>query len=191
MVVLRRLAVVAVLLGTGQAHAQVGTWNVEGRVKVLACVGNQCVADSDRLFGTSTLNEDGTYQSPNLGAGCLGDVPYETGQWRLEGHNRIVFESTNVEDIVAAVLACFPEVAFQIHDYISRGKLKKGGQLIKGKSRLRGRVFVDGQTVAAKAVLRWTATPALAGTVGGSRTSAAATPAAAGLAVLMQRLSPE
>ncbi len=187
---LRGLAIVATLLGAAPAHAQVGTWNVEGRVKILACVGDQCVADSDRLSGTSTLNEDGTYQSPNLGAGCLAGVPDETGQWRLEGHNRIAFEPANMDDLVDAILSCFPDVSFNLRDYSSRGKLKKDGQLIKGKSRLRGLVFVDGQTVAARAVLRWKATPALAGTAASSRAAAAATPLAArALVLVLQRLS--
>jgi hypothetical protein len=186
---LSAVAITAVLFLGERADAQVGTWNVEGKVKILACIGDQCVADSEEVAGVSILNGDGTYSAPNLGGGCLGDVPDEMGLWRLEGHNRIVFEATNVDDIIDATLACFPDVSFELKDYGNRGKLKKQGQLMKGKSRLRGFVTVQGQRVAARAVLRWKATPALAGTVGTSRTSAIGAPIAGGLPVILERLS--
>ena len=106
------LAVGVLLASPEPAHAQIGTWNAEGRVKAIACLGNECASDSKQLSGTATILEDGTYRSPNLGGGCLGEVPDEEGVWRLEGQNRIVFETTNIDDIVDAVLACYPGVGF-------------------------------------------------------------------------------
>jgi hypothetical protein len=96
-----------------------------------------------------------------------------------------------VDDIIDAIVACFPDVTFELKDYVNRGKLKQQGQLMKGKSRLRGRVTVQGRQVAAKAVLRWTATPALPSTIRASRTGAAATTSAGGLTAILERLSSE
>jgi len=182
------LAVGVLLASPEPAHAQIGTWNAEGRVKAIACLGNECASDSQQLSGTATILEDGTYRSPNLGGGCLGEVPDEEGVWRLEGHNRIVFETTNIDDIVDAVLACYPGVGFELRDYTNRAKLKQNGQLLKGKAKLRARVTVQGQHVAAKAIWKWTGTPVAATTVAASRTATPA-PMASALAILLQRLA--
>ena len=188
MTTLLGLALGTLLVGAELAHAQVGTWNVEGRVKAIACLGDQCGSDSQQLSGTGTIFEDGTYSSPNLGAGCLGAVPDEQGLWHLEGHNRIVFEPTNVDDIVDAVLACYPGVGFELRDYTNRAKLKQGGQLMKGKAKLRARVTVEGQHVAAKAIWKWTGTPA-AGTAVASQTTTPM-PTVSALVTVLERLSP-
>jgi hypothetical protein len=176
----------ALLTCPAPARAQVGTWNVEGRVTAVACLAGQCASQSQRVSGTSTLEENGTYRSPNPGGGCLGDVPDEVGTWQLEEHNRIVFEPTNVDEIIAAIEICYPGLSFEFRDYRNKGKLKRGGQLLKGKARLRGRVSIAGRRVAAKAVMRWKGTPAAA-SAAAART-AAATP---GLAALLERLARE
>jgi len=178
----------ALLTCATAARAQVGTWNVEARVTAVACLGDQCASQSERVSGTSTLEEDGTYRSPNPGGGCLGAVPDEVGTWRLEERNRIVFEPTNVDEIVDAIELCYPGVSFEFRDYRNTGKVKRGGQLLKGKAKLRGRVVVDGRRFAAKAVMRWKGTPAAASA---SAASGTATAISSGLAALLGPLSGE
>ena len=163
---------VTALLGTAgvpPVEAQVGSWAVTGRVKAIACFDGRCVQElGPRTTGVVEIFADGTYRSPSAGDSCVGDAPEEIGTWEQKG-KKIFFEPENVDDIVTAVEGCFDGVGIDVRRYRSKAKLKRGGALLRGKSKLSGRVRVRGRSVAVTGVARWEGTPIVDGTSGAQR----------------------
>ena len=144
--------------------AQVGTWQVAtGKPKAVACLGDLCESrKGQRATGILIIEADGTYRSPSVGAGCVGGrlVPDEVGLWRLKGRKKLVFQATNLNEIVDAVETCFDGATVNVRRYDNRAKIKRGGQLLKGVTKLRGRVRVQGRNISVKLIMRWKGTPA-------------------------------
>lgn len=141
------------------AEAQVGTWAITGRVVATACIYGRCVRErGPDVSGLFVIADDGTYTSPNAGGSCVGDAPDEVGTWVLDGR-KVLFETQNVDEIVAALETCFDGVTIDVRRYTNKAKLKRGGTFLRGKAKLTGRVHVQGRTASVAAVSRWKGTP--------------------------------
>jgi len=152
----------AFLCGTGVpcADAQVGTWNLVGRPKAVACLAGRCAQERGPVqTGIVEIAAEGTYRSPNSGSACTSASPDEVGTWTQDGQT-ILFEPQNLDDIVTAVEACFDGVTMDVRDYRNKAKLKRNGTLLRGTAKLRGRVQYRGRSISVAGILRWKGTPA-------------------------------
>jgi hypothetical protein len=159
------------------AEAQVGTWALTGRVVATACIAGRCVRErGPDVSGLVVIAEDGTYTSPNAGGSCVGEAPDEVGTWVLDG-KKVLFETENVDEIVAALETCFDGVTIDVRRYSNKAKLKRGGTLLRGKAKLTGRIHVQGRTASVAAVSRWKGTPVEGVAAGASALPSAMLPA--------------
>ena len=173
-----RLHVLAALLGIAlisdppDAHAQAGSWLVNGQVNVTVRVRGRVVHRHGRLRATFVLSEDGHYEQPGnlLCAGDSLDIA-EEGTWRRDVGGRLVLEPTNLDDLLSVIGNCVAgvDLSVEIDEYRHVFKLGKTGLRLAGRTVMRGRITVDDESFPFHALARYRGgVSAVAGEIAGA-----------------------
>ena len=165
----------ALVLGSLEPASAVDEWSVRGRVSVRACTAGRCGNTRDRFEGVRLLLDVdptcltnpprivtvcGAYRLVRGGPGCRqGTVTPDEVGIVVARRRRLVFEPTNLDELVAALRACVPDGSFELHSYQHTFRPRRLGNRATGGATLRFTLTLRDRVLLIRSHAGYRATP--------------------------------